>query len=197
MALSSAAVSRTYRHASQGRKSGKALRGMKKRVQAPAFDRCRTPAPWEPSAKAIQLLYPFCRWQSGSRGPGAHAPHPHRPDAAARSSQPTVGDTCANGQLRDTPGCVLGLPPPPPGTPGGGAASPCHPAPLSRHLPAAGGGGRGHCRGTRPPLSAALQPGSSALELYALPPRADTTGRRERAPRTGHSGSYQHVIINY
>lgn len=65
MTLWSAAVSRIYCHASQGRKLGKALRGMIKRVQAPAFDRCRTPAQWEPSAKVIQPLYPCCRWQSG------------------------------------------------------------------------------------------------------------------------------------
>lgn len=32
------------------------------------------------------------------------------------------------------------------------------------------------CGGVGALLSAALQPGSSALELYALPPRADTTG---------------------
>lgn len=177
MALSSAAVSRTYRHASQGRKSGKALRGMKKRVQAPAFDRCRTPAPWEPSAKAIQLLYPFCRWQSGSRGPGAHAPHPHRPDAAARSSQPTVGDTCANGQLRDTPGCVLGLPPP---TPGNTWRRSCITMPSGAAFPAPPcGGGRGEGTLPRDAPTALCCPSARIQRLGAVRP----------SPQGGHHGT--------
>lgn len=46
------------------------------------------------------------------------------------------------------------------------------------------------CGGVGALLSAALQPGSSALELYVLPPQGGHHG-------DGHGSGYQHVIINY